>query len=196
MPNTVLQSSPKYIPLDINYLTFEDMCEMMEKKYLKDYKFDIKLECFFEDKLNFYNSSSNRYSGKQEVTLADFDACLQSNRLVLVNFTAAWCEGCQIMGPIFDELSELHSDIKFLKVDVDANEKTAMACKIRCVPTFHAYRDGEKIDELQFLTLSTVRMNHWVEPESEFYKQQFEASVEEARGSGKNNLKKLISTLK
>merc|ERR1711967_213404 len=81
---------------------------------------------------------------KQLKTKAEFDAELAAagGKLVVVDFTATWCGPCQMIAPLFGELSEK-------KADVDENQETAAACGINCMPTFQFYKNGAKTFEMQ-----------------------------------------------
>ncbi|XP_072543613.1 thioredoxin b [Salminus brasiliensis] len=80
-----------------------------------------------------------------------FDNALRNagNKLVVVDFTATWCGPCQMIGPVFKEFSEKpeNVDVVFLKVDVDDAQDVAAHCEIKCMPTFHFYRNGKKVEE-------------------------------------------------
>ncbi|XP_018976765.1 thioredoxin [Cyprinus carpio] len=80
-----------------------------------------------------------------------FDNALKNagDKLVVVDFTATWCGPCQNIGPVFKELSEKqeNSNVVFLKVDVDDAQDVATFCDVKCMPTFHFYKNGKKIDE-------------------------------------------------
>ncbi|PWS21411.1 thioredoxin, partial [Enterococcus faecium] len=69
------------------------------------------------------------------------------DKLVVVDFTAVWCGPCQSIAPFFKSLSEQHTNVVFLKVDVDDAEDVAKSCKINCMPTFHFYKNGQKVDD-------------------------------------------------
>merc|ERR1712224_172709 len=56
---------------------------------------------------------------------------------------------CQMIAPLFAELSEKNPDVVFFKVDVDENQETAAACGINCMPTFQFYKNGAKAFEMQ-----------------------------------------------
>lgn len=77
-----------------------------------------------------------------DVKGADFDASIGTEGIALVDFWAAWCGPCRMFAPIFEEASEKHSDIKFLKVDTDAEQELAGAAQITSIPTLMAFRDG------------------------------------------------------
>ncbi|XP_018412723.1 PREDICTED: thioredoxin-like [Nanorana parkeri] len=68
-------------------------------------------------------------------------------KLVIVDFTATWCGPCKMIGPIFEALSQSHPDVVFLKVDVDDAQDVAQHCDIKCMPTFHFYKNGSKVHE-------------------------------------------------
>ncbi|XP_012676111.1 thioredoxin-like [Clupea harengus] len=68
-------------------------------------------------------------------------------KLVVVDFTATWCGPCQSIAPFFKSLSEKYKDVVFLKVDVDDAQDVAQECDIKCMPTFHFYKNGKKVDD-------------------------------------------------
>ncbi|XP_028832442.1 thioredoxin-like [Denticeps clupeoides] len=78
-----------------------------------------------------------------------FDKALAEagSKLVVVDFTATWCGPCQSIAPFFKSLSQDHEDVVFLKVDVDDAQDVAQSCEIKCMPTFHFYKEGKKVDE-------------------------------------------------
>jgi len=53
-----------------------------------------------------------------------------------------------MIGPKFEEFSLTFTDMLFVKVDVDECEDVAAECGISAMPTFHVYKNGEKVDEM------------------------------------------------
>jgi thioredoxin 1 len=76
---------------------------------------------------------------------AEFDLeVLQSDRPVLVDFWADWCQPCHMLAPTVDQLAERYGDrIKVTKVDIDANKDLALKYEIRSIPTVLIFQDGE-----------------------------------------------------
>ncbi|XP_067117469.1 thioredoxin b [Osmerus mordax] len=88
------------------------------------------------------------------IEIEDLDTFLATlkqagDKLVVVDFTATWCGPCKNIAPRFKELSDKpdNKNVVFLKVDVDEAEEVAKHCDIKCMPTFHFYRNAEKVDE-------------------------------------------------
>jgi thioredoxin 1 len=77
-----------------------------------------------------------------EATAATFDELVDEQGIVLVDFWAEWCGPCRNFGPIFEGASETHSDIRFAKVDTEAERELAARASITSIPTLMAFRDG------------------------------------------------------
>ncbi len=84
-----------------------------------------------------------------DTTDARFTAdVIESDAPVVVDFHAAWCPPCRVMSPILAELSEERPDVRFVKVDVDDNQETAVRYGILSMPTFMVFRGGEPVLKL------------------------------------------------
>ncbi|KGO79881.1 MULTISPECIES: thioredoxin [Flavobacterium] len=83
----------------------------------------------------------------KEITDATFDeVVLKSDKPVLVDFWAAWCGPCRMVGPIIEEISSEYDGKAVVgKVDVDANQEFAAKYGVRNIPTVLVFQNGEVV---------------------------------------------------
>lgn len=85
-----------------------------------------------------------------DVTDGNFeDEVLKSESLAVVDFWAPWCAPCKMIAPVIEELAaEYSGKIKFGKLNVDDNPRTAMKYNIRGIPTLLIFKEGNLVDQV------------------------------------------------
>lgn len=70
------------------------------------------------------------------------DEVLMADGLVIVDYWADWCSPCKQMSPIIDELAREYTDVKFVKVDTNANPNLAAEQGVLSLPTLQFFQGG------------------------------------------------------
>jgi thioredoxin 1 len=72
---------------------------------------------------------------------------LNGTGLQVVRFCAVWSGPCQIMGPLYTDISEIYKDkISFYKIDVDEAPLLKDKLGVNELPTILFYKNGVVID--------------------------------------------------
>lgn len=83
-----------------------------------------------------------------ELTKNNFEEKTNSG-FVLVDFWAPWCGPCQMLGPIFEELSkEFENKVLFAKVNVDGEQELAQKYNVSGIPCLLLLKDGKEVDRI------------------------------------------------
>ena len=78
---------------------------------------------------------------------------LKSDKPVLVDFWASWCMPCKMQGEVLHEFApKVEGKIKIVKINIDENEKTAIAYGISSIPTLMVFASGELKEKTVGLT--------------------------------------------
>lgn len=91
----------------------------------------------------------------------EFNASINVDELVIIDFYAKWCKPCITLGPTFDELSGEYKQCKFYKINVDNPKIKSILklCEIKSLPSICFYRAKEFMKKIEGSNENVIRDN-------------------------------------
>nr|WP_199162789.1 thioredoxin [Elizabethkingia sp. ASV34] len=75
---------------------------------------------------------------------AKFNELIQSDRPVLINFFATWCQPCKVMSSVLNTVKRnVEEEARIVKIDIDQYQSIAAEYGVRSVPTLLLFKKGE-----------------------------------------------------
>ena len=82
------------------------------------------------------------------ITKENFDAVVNGEKPVLLDFWATWCGPCRMVAPIVEEIAAERDDIVVGKVNVDEEMELAVKFGIVSIPTLILLKNGMEVDKI------------------------------------------------
>ncbi|NLI93636.1 MAG: thioredoxin [Peptococcaceae bacterium] len=74
---------------------------------------------------------------------------LKSDKVTLVDFWAAWCGPCRMIGPVVEELADEYAGkIVVGKLNVDEQGEIAAKYGVMSIPTLLLFKNGQVVDKV------------------------------------------------
>nr|XP_017225496.1 PREDICTED: thioredoxin H2-like [Daucus carota subsp. sativus] len=89
--------------------------------------------------LTFHSSSKWR---------SHFQSSRQTNKLMVIHFTAAWCGPCRTMEPVIRDFAAKYVGVEFIQIDVDELEAVAREDAVQALPAFILIKKGKTVDKV------------------------------------------------
>lgn len=78
--------------------------------------------------------------------MSSFQKLINSEKPVLIDFSAEWCGPCKVMAPILEQVKrEIGDKATVIKIDVDRNQHVSQSLNITGVPTLMIYKKGKQL---------------------------------------------------
>lgn len=94
-----------------------------------------------------------------EMTMEQYEALLNSDKTIVVDFYADWCIPCKKMKPYLEKMEkELESTVTIVRIDADKNPTLCQALKVENLPTVKIYKNKKMTwDNIGFVEETTLR---------------------------------------
>lgn len=78
--------------------------------------------------------------------MSKFDAIINADKPVLIDFFATWCGPCKMLSPILKEVKHTLGDaVSIIKINVDKNQQISSQYQVRGVPTMILFQNGKQL---------------------------------------------------
>ncbi|XP_010415656.1 PREDICTED: thioredoxin H8-like [Camelina sativa] len=76
------------------------------------------------------------------------NALKDTNKLLVIEFTAKWCGPCKSLEPKLEEFAAKYTDVEFVKIDVDVLMSVWMEYNLNALPAIVFMKRGRELDRV------------------------------------------------
>lgn len=99
--------------------------------------------------INAWKAANKNIVGQfteKQMTFDEYNAGIEKNEIVLVDFGATWCPPCKTMEPIIQNLQKKYEGkFALLKVDGGKDEELLKKYNVTVLPVFIIYKNGKEV---------------------------------------------------
>ncbi|KAL1213674.1 Thioredoxin H8 [Cardamine amara subsp. amara] len=85
------------------------------------------------------------------------NAFKDTNKLLVIEFTAKWCGPCKSLEPKLEELAAKYTDVEFVKIDVDVLVSVWMQYNLHTLPGIVFMKRGQEVDRVVGLKVDELK---------------------------------------
>ncbi|MBN9230140.1 MAG: thiol reductase thioredoxin [Legionella sp. 40-6] len=78
----------------------------------------------------------------ENISSKDFEALINDNEIIFVDFWADWCAPCKQFSVIYEQVADKYPSVKFVKVNIEAEQELADLFEIRSIPHLMVFKEG------------------------------------------------------
>lgn len=76
------------------------------------------------------------------VSSDEFEALLQNNEIVFIDFWASWCAPCKQFATVYERVAALNPGVAFVKINIENESELAETFNIRSIPHLMVFKQG------------------------------------------------------
>lgn len=77
---------------------------------------------------------------------------------MLIDFFASWCGPCKRLSNLLPEMAKNHTNLQFVKINVDENQEVSKLFSVRSLPTVKVFQiKGDKLDLVETIIGCNIR---------------------------------------
>lgn len=85
----------------------------------------------------------------EELSEDNLQEIINSNNIVVVQYSATWCGNCRIMKPKFKKLASETEKAKFVIADAEKFPNSRKLATVDNLPTFAIFKNGAFVNQVQ-----------------------------------------------